>query len=119
MQAILAMKGGTIGQPSQSWMPPMMHPMMSAPMSTPSQMPAQSPMPAQMMPVPRPIGRPQTGSDEAKELMARVRAAQVRKYITKEKNEDEWPERKKTRIDDSDARAALSARRNSKAKSKK
>ena len=118
MQAILAMKGGTIGQPSQSWMPQMMHPMMSAPMSTPSQMPAQSQMPAPM-PTPRPIGRPPKGSDEAKELMARVRAAQVKKYISKEKSEEEWPERKKTRVDDKDARAALSARRNSKAKSKK
>lgn len=68
------------------------------------------------MPTPRPIGRPPKGSDEAKELMARVRAAQVKKYISKEKNEEEWPERKKTRIDDKDARAALSARRNSKAK---
>ena len=48
--------------------------------------------------------------------MARVRAAQVKKYIIKEKNDDEWPEKKKTRIDDSDARAALSARRNSKVK---
>ena len=48
--------------------------------------------------------------------MARVRAAQVKKFITKEKDEREWPEKKKTRIDDSDARAALSARRNSKAK---
>lgn len=67
------------------------------------------------MPTPRPIGRPPKGSDEAKEQMARVRAAQVKKYVTKEKDETEWPERKKTRIDDSDARAALSARRNSKA----
>jgi hypothetical protein len=48
--------------------------------------------------------------------MARVRAAQVKKYIVKERNEEEWPERKKTRLDDEDARAALSARRNSKAK---
>lgn len=48
--------------------------------------------------------------------MARVRAAQVKKYVSKEKNEEEWPEKKKTRIDDSDARAALSARRNSKGK---
>ena len=71
------------------------------------------------MPTPRPIGRPPKGSDEAKELMARVRAAQVKKYITKEKDEREWPERKKTRIDDSDARAVLSARRNSKAKGAK
>ena len=42
----------------------------------------------------------------------------MKKYIAKERNEEEWPERKKTRIDDSDARAVLSARRNSKAKGK-
>jgi hypothetical protein len=50
--------------------------------------------------------------------MARVRAAQVKKYVTREKNEEEWPEKRKTRIDDSDARAVLSARRNSKGKAK-
>ena len=48
--------------------------------------------------------------------MARVRAAQVKKYVTREKNEEEWPDKKKKRIDDSDARVALSARRNSKGK---
>ena len=112
MQAILAMKGGTMMTAPQNWpTTPQQHPMMSAPMSAPSQMPPPTPRAT-----PRQTGRPPKGSDEAKEQMARVRAAQVKKYISKEKNDEEWPEKKKTRIDDSDARAALSARRNSKAK---
>ena len=108
MQAILAMKGGTMTAPNWTMMQPQQHQMM---MSAPSQMPPPTPRPT-----PRPTGRPPKGSDEAKEQMARVRAAQVKKYVTKEKNEEEWPDKKKTRIDDSDARAALSARRNSKGK---
>ena len=111
MQAILAMKGGTMTAQNWSMMQPQQHQMMSAPMSAPSQMPPPTPRPT-----PRPTGRPPKGSDEAKEQMARVRAAQVKKYVSREKNEEEWPDKKKTRIDDSDARAALSARRNSKGK---